>query len=155
MLSALTSMRQGKKSLGTGGSWMFVKSSVAKPWGPKPARLHWASKKLLVILGCWIVPSPSASKENHPQPLLKFCLFERRAKRTPRTALASRAGHFWWVCRWPAVSWAEGKTECDVATDSVYGFLSESFVIAWILCCFEGPLAPPAVKMCCRKNALP
>lgn len=29
-------------------------------------------------------------------------------------ALASRAGHFWWVCRWPAVSWNTGQKEKPV-----------------------------------------
>ena len=43
--------------------------------------------------------------------VLKFFLFSRRAKRTPCTAPASRAGHLWWVCRWPAVSWNSGRKE--------------------------------------------
>lgn len=51
--------------------------------------------------------------------------------------------------------WAEGKTGCDVATDFVSCFLFVSFMIAWLLCCFEGPLAPPATEMRCQKNVLP
>lgn len=114
-----------KKSVCKGGSWReFVKSSVAKHRGPQPARLHRASKRLLVILSCWNAPSPSASKENRPQHALVL-LVVKKSKEDPVYGTSFQSWAFLASLQIACCllkHWAEGKTGCNVATDFVCGF---------------------------------
>lgn len=135
--------------MGKGRGWrQFFKPSVAKHWGPKPARLHRASRACLRFVAAEAC-APGLCLRSVPS-VPDFCFCWRRAKSIQCMALAAISHGSAHGLLAPEML-ARRKDWVQRGCSFTYGFYP-SFVIAWLSCHFEGLLARPAIKTCCQRN---